>query len=193
MAAGETGLLYRLTAQLGLYALGTGSRVDCELQSELAGLDLLAEALRALEADAFVQTCGEERLREWERMLGIPARELSPLLIRRIEVMNRLCVQPGDFTPEGMRRCLAAAGIVGSISEDCAARRLTVTVEGGVNPAAPLSEVLENAAAFLPAHLEAVFLVNGLTWEDLEADSPTWEAFDADGGDWQDRDTRLPA
>lgn len=109
-----------------------------------------------------------------------------------MEIQSRLAIAPGDYTTAGVKKCLAAAGLTAELTEDCAAGRITVTAEDFANPTSAVSDVLAQAESFMPAHLAAVFVVSGLSWEDWETVYTSWTVFDEADADWNTRDAAQP-
>ena len=71
--------MYRDMTALGIYDLDNGTLVRCEMRACQYGFQLLRELLDRLEQDWWPLSCSQERLEEWEGLLGIPPRpEASP-------------------------------------------------------------------------------------------------------------------
>lgn len=67
--------MYGRMRSLRLYQLGEGSLVRAELESYLDVLEPMLAAIRAVQQDALLQSCSEQRLMAFERMLAIPDRK----------------------------------------------------------------------------------------------------------------------
>lgn len=103
----------------------------------------------------------------------------------------KLSIGEGDFTPEGIRRSLLAAGLEAELEEDFSQRLIRVTDARIIGGYQTLDEVKAQVRRMLPAHLEVEFDIGVLTWEMFEAigldfaawDSRdfTWEWFDLNG------------
>lgn len=110
---------------------------------------------------------------------------------RREMAAVKLSIGEGDFTPEGIRRSLLAAGLEAELEEDFSQRLIRVTDARIIGGYQTLDEVKAQVRRMLPAHLEVEFDIGVLTWEMFEAigldfaawDSRdfTWEWFDLNG------------
>ena len=164
---------------LRLYDLSPGSFVSRELMAYAAGLALFRQRLEQCRDDLFLVTCSLERLARTD--------EAS----RREMAAVKLSIGEGDFTPEGIRRSLLAAGLEAELEEDFSQRLIRVTDARIIGGYQTLDEVKAQVRRMLPAHLEVEFDIGVLTWEMFEAigldfaawDSRdfTWEWFDLNG------------
>lgn len=181
-------VLTPLLASLGIYSLKAGGGVDRELAAYRAGLDALAGALDALEADLFVERAEPRRLAVWEGLLGFPQMGSRPVERRRRRILGSLALDQNAFTPGDMLAALASLGLDAQIREDYQARRLVISSRRLLPDFTTVQEIIAGAAELLPAHLEAVFAFGGMSWELFEMDYPTWQRFDGEGHsfDWLD-------
>lgn len=175
--------LYRLLAATRLYPLAGDNPVDWELEAYLAGFALVEERCRRAWEDLFLQTCGQERLRQWERLLDLPHHPAAPLEARRQTVLLRLAVGPKDSTRSGIHRSLRAAGMEAEVTEDTAAGTLSVRLLdlGSHNSA---SAAALEGQKMMPAHLEVIFELGGPGWDDHYLWNKTWEYTEALEMDW---------
>ena len=103
----------------------------------------------------------------------------------------KLSLGEGDFTPEGIRRSLLAAGLEAALQEEFSRRLIRVTDARIIGGYQTLDEVKQQVRRMLPAHLEVEFDIGILTWEMFEGFGLdfaawdrrdfTWEWFDLNG------------
>ena len=180
----------RLMASLRIYTLDPNGPVGWELAAYRAGVSQLEEDLARLEQDLFVETAGEERLALWERLLDFPLRTNLPSdENRRRRILSSLSLDERSFTPEGIRTALLAAGMDAWVEEDFEQNRLIIHNQGLIGDFGTIQQVMDSAQKVLPAHLEAVFLLGGVSWEEWEALYPQWTAFDQSGKTFEEMDT----
>ncbi len=182
--------MYRDMMALGLYDLTGNTLVKTEMQSYMLGVGKVQEALEQALSGCLPQTCSQERLRQWEEILELPWRPRATLEERRETVVALLGLSAGDCTPQGVLKCLAAAGITAaSVEEDGLEGVLRVTVKEFDPAWESVYDSMERAREFLPAHMEVVFEFGGPSWEELDAQDLTWTGFDDQDLTWQQRDT----
>ena len=175
---------------LRLYDLSEGSHVFRELQAYAAGLELFRQRLERCRDDLFLATCSLERLARWEELLDLPVAR-SGEASRREMAAVKLSLGEGDFTPEGIRRSLLAAGLEAALQEEFSRRLIRVTDARIIGGYQTLDEVKQQVRRMLPAHLEVEFDIGILTWEMFEGFGLdfaawdrrdfTWEWFDLNG------------
>ena len=181
-------LLCRLLSATRLYDLSADGPLLWEIQAYLAGFALVEERRKEALDACFPQTCGEERLRQWERLLGMAYLPGAALEERRELVLRRLAVGPGDNTAEGILRALRAAGVEASITEDTQNRTLTVQITD-IGAYGSLSEAQAQAEKMMPSHLEIWYLLDGPTWLQVQFANYTWEAIEALDHTWRENET----
>ena len=98
--------MYGRMRSLRLYQPGEGSLVRAELESYLDVLEPMLVAIRAVQQDALLQSCSEQRLMAFERMLAIPINENIPLEERRQIAVSKMSIGPSDFHREGLEKAL---------------------------------------------------------------------------------------
>ena len=180
----------QLMASLRIYTLDPNGPVGWELEAYRAGVGRLGEALDQLEEDLFVQTAGEGRIALWERLLDFPLRKNQPSMEnRRRRIISSLSLDERSFTLEGIRTALLSAGMDAWVEEDFQQNRLIIHNQGLIGDFGTIQQVMDSAQKALPAHLEAVFLLGGVTWEQWEALYPQWTAFDQSGKTFEEMDT----
>lgn len=175
---------------LRLYDLSEGSHIFRELQAYAAGLELFRQRLERCRDDLFLATCSLERLARWEELLDLPVAR-SGEASRREMAAVKLSLGEGDFTPEGIRRSLLAAGLEAALQEEFSRRLIRVTDARIIGGYQTLDEVKQQVRRMLPAHLEVEFDIGILTWEMFEGFGLdfaawdrrdfTWEWFDLNG------------
>ena len=175
---------------LRLYDLSEGSHIFRELQAYAAGLELFRQRLERCRDDLFLATCSLERLARWEELLDLPVAR-SGEASRREMAAVKLSLGEGDFTPEGIRRSLLAAGLEAALQEEFSRRLIRVTDALIIGGYQTLDEVKQQVRRMLPAHLEVEFDIGILTWEMFEGFGLdfaawdrrdfTWEWFDLNG------------
>ena len=179
-----------LLEPLRFYDLSGGSVVTAELRAYGAALERFLARSRETLDDLFPQTCSLQRLARWERLLDLPV-DRTDEASRRAMVLAKLSIGEGDFTVEGMRRSVLAAGLSASIREDWEAGVLSLYDAEIIGGYQTLDEVKRQVLKMLPDHLEAEFDIGVLTWEMFEgfgldfsgwdARDFTWEWFDLNG------------
>ena len=180
--------MYRDMAALGLYDLDGVTLVRAEMRAYQYGFQVLQELTEGLRGDWWPPHCAQERLEQWEEILGLPLRPRATLEQRRETVRALLSLGAGDRTPAGAERCLAAAGIRGRVEEDYPNQRLLVTVERFGEEYDSIYDCMDRARSLLPAHLTVEFEFGGPDWTAWEEQNPTWGAFDAADRTWQEMD-----
>ena len=200
---------------LRLYDLSPESFVSRELMAYAAGLALFRQRLEQCRDDLFLATYTGWRqaglagavsatvgivlpafLLFWglsfcfEELLDLPVARTDEASRREMAAV-KLSIGEGDFTPEGIRRSLLAAGLEAELEEDFSQRLIRVTDARIIGGYQTLDEVKAQVRRMLPAHLEVEFDIGVLTWEMFEAigldfaawDSRdfTWEWFDLNG------------
>lgn len=145
--------MFRDMAALGFYDLEGWTMVRNEMRAYQYGFQTLLELIDRVREDWWPLTCSKERLEEWEGILKIPTRSQASLAARRQGVLALLSLGEGDRTPAGAQRLLAAAGLEGTVTENCQAQKVTVRITGlgeGYNDPEPCKARLRG---LLPAHL----------------------------------------
>ena len=145
--------MYQVMTALGIYDLDGGTLVRYEMRAYLYGLQVLRELTDKIRMDWHPLTCEENRLMEWEGLLGIPPREGASVEERRQGVLRFWALGEKERTPEGAGGLLAAVGLWGEITEDFGARKVKVKVTGLGEGYASAGVCLERLRELLPAHL----------------------------------------
>ena len=169
---------------LRLYDLSEGSHIFRELQAYAAGLELFRQRLERCRDDLFLATCSLERLARWEELLDLPVAR-SGEASRREMAAVKLSLGEGDFTPEGIRRSLLAAGLEAALQEEFSRRLIRVTDARIIGGYQTLDEVKQQVRRMLPAHLEVEFDIGILTWEMFEGFGLDFAAWDCRDFTWE--------
>lgn len=183
-------LIDRLMADLRIYTLDPDGPVGWELAAYRAGVERLLQGLSQLEQDLFVETAGPQRLAAWERLLDFPLRKNLPSdENRRRRIISSLSLDERSFTMEGILTALLSAGMDAWVEEDFANNRLIIHNKGLIGDFGTIQQVIDSAQKVLPAHLEAVFLLGGVSWNQWEQLYPQWTTFDQSGKTFEEMDT----
>jgi uncharacterized protein YmfQ (DUF2313 family) len=138
----------------GLYRLDGTTLVDKELQAYAEVLDPLYEDIKTLQNESFTATASDYGLRYHELALGV----IWPAVTeeeRRKTIFALGSVRAGGCSKAAFEKLLADLGITAELTEDAAARKLTISVKKE-----PLSdkEAWEQVVGrFVPAHIETVW------------------------------------
>lgn len=173
---------------LGLYRLENGSLVDRELAAYEAAFAVAEELLAEIRRQAFVQTAEGEALSRHEKLVGLAPRPELDDETRRTLVLYRLGVAPLDFTLEGMRGSIRAAGMEAELDEDFSGEALTVRCAEMIDPSLDLDRLKAGVQTVLPAHLLTEFDIGNLTWDMLEATGVEWDGWDREDMTWNEFD-----
>lgn len=175
---------------LRLYDLSGESFVSRELMAYAAGLERFRQRLEQCWNDLFVSSCSLERLARWEELLDLPVARTDEASRREMAAV-KLALGEGDFTPEGMRRSVLAAGLDADLEEDFSQGLIRITNARIIGGYQTLDEVKQQVLSMLPAHLSAEFDIGVMTWEmfeeydldfqTLDSRDFTWEWFDLNG------------
>ena len=181
--------LYGALFPLGIYALGRGGLIDCELAAYGAGFDLLAGEIAALEGAVDPQRAEDPALALHEGAAGLPVGEGASPARRRGLLLRRMS---GPFPPTltGTEEALAACGLIEpAIAETGFGLAISAR---GVAPGLEAEDCWRLCLRALPAHLPATVLgqdwdkrdLLGLSWDDLDALGRSWTeiAFAGVGG-----------
>lgn len=176
--------LYRALDRLRLYKLDGGTLVDSELHSYDAAFSRVERLLGEVEKQAFVQTADGEGLIAHERMVGLGERPGISPEIRRALVLYRLSVAPFDFTAEGMKRSLKAAGVDAELIENYPEESVTVRSNQFLDEFDGLDSLKARISEMLPAHLDWEFDTGLLTWDMFDGKGIDWNRWDAIDFTW---------
>lgn len=115
-----------LLAPSGIYRLEEGSGTAIELGLYAVWLDALEQELENLIDNCFLDSITRSGFDNYRTLYGLPEgldwQPLRELVKKRLAITNR------DFTPGGVKRCMAAGGFDVQLTEDFASNRVTVRI-----------------------------------------------------------------
>ena len=168
--------MYGRMRSLRLYQLDEGSLVRAELESYLDVLEPMQDAL--------LQSCSEQRLMAFERMLAIPINENIPLEERRQIAVSKMSIGPSDFHREGLEKALNAIGVNATVQETPGGGTITVTARSLADSQMTLEQAKEAFEALVPAHLQAEFVTGGITFAEFDSLNKTFTQLDGMDRTW---------
>lgn len=171
--------IYERMRSLQLYKLEAGSMVRAELESYLSVLEPFWQQVGRVGADALLSFCSQQRLEQFERMLGIPINPNIPLERRRQIAASRMSIGPNDFHRAGLERALDAAGIRASVQDQPGTGTLVVEANELADSSLSLDEAKQAFYSLMPAHLQAEFVTGGLDFSQFEQLGKSWSQLDA--------------
>ena len=167
-----------------LYNLEEGSLIRAELDSYLDVLEPLQQKILAVQQDALVQTCSEERLMAFERMLAIPVNQNIPLQERRQIAVSKMSIGPSDFHRTGIEKALNAIGVSATVEEEPGGGTITVTATGLADSQMTLDQAKQAFEALMPAHLLAEFVTGGISFAEFDSLDKTFTQLDEMDKSW---------
>lgn len=180
--------VYSRLEPLKLYALRKNSLIDCELLAYQAAFDVLEDALKKIEDDAFVQTATGEGLSMHEKMVGLQERPSVSLDTRRALVLYRRSIAPFDFNLSGMINSIRGMGMESEIIENYTDERLKIISINLLDDFYDLDSVKASLYTMLPAHLEYEFDIGFMSWEIFENYDVDWNEWDSMDFTWDQFD-----
>ncbi len=176
--------MYSRMRSLRLYNLEEGSLIRAELDSYLDVLEPLQQKILAVQQDALVQTCSEERLMAFERMLAIPVNQNIPLQERRQIAVSKMSIGPSDFHRAGIEKALNAIGVSATVEEEPGGGTITVTATGLADSQMTLDQAKQAFEALMPAHLLAEFVTGGISFAEFDSLDKTFTQLDEMDKSW---------
>ncbi len=176
--------MYSRMRSLRLYNLEEGSLIRAELDSYLDVLEPLQQKILAVQQDALVQTCSEERLMAFERMLAIPVNQNIPLQERRQIAVSKMSIGPSDFHRTGIEKALNAIGVSATVEEEPGGGTITVTATGLADSQMTLDQAKQAFEALMPAHLLAEFVTGGISFAEFDSLDKTFTQLDEMDKSW---------
>lgn len=176
--------MYSRMRSLRLYNLEEGSLIRAELDSYLDVLEPLQQKILAVQQDALVQTCSEERLMAFERMLAIPVNQNIPLQERRQIAVSKMSIGPSDFHRTGIEKALNAIGVSATVEEEPGGGTITVTATGLADSQMTLDQAKQAFEALMPAHLLAEFVTGGISFAEFDSLDKTFTQLDEMNKSW---------
>lgn len=176
--------MYSRMRSLRLYNLEEGSLIRAELDSYLDVLEPLQQKILAVQQDALVQTCSEERLMAFERMLAIPVNQNIPLQERRQIAVSKMSIGPSDLHRTGIEKALNAIGVSATVEEEPGGGTITVTATGLADSQMTLDQAKQAFEALMPAHLLAEFVTGGISFAEFDSLDKTFTQLDEMDKSW---------
>ena len=176
--------MYSRMRSLRLYNLEEGSLIRAELDSYLDVLEPLQQKILAVQQDALVQTCSEDRLMAFERMLAIPVNQNIPLQERRQMAVSKMRIGPSDFHRTGIEKALNAIGVSATVEEEPGGGTITVTATGLADSQMTLDQAKQAFEALMPAHLLAEFVTGGISFAEFDSLDKTFTQLDEMDKSW---------
>nr|DAQ15911.1 MAG TPA: tail protein [Caudoviricetes sp.] len=176
--------MYSRMRSLRLYNLEEGSLIRAELDSYLDVLEPLQQKILAVQQDALVQTCSEDRLMAFERMLAIPVNQNIPLQERRQMAVSKMSIGPSDFHRTGIEKALNAIGVSATVEEEPGGGTITVTATGLADSQMTLDQAKQAFEALMPAHLLAEFVTGGISFAEFDSLDKTFTQLDEMDKSW---------
>ena len=153
----------------------------------MAGLSReLLEQARGLYLEYYAHTATEAGLEEWERLTGLTPAPAASLADRRQAVVAQLCAggTANAALIESMARALTGYDV--AVTENFAEYTFSLRFFGDQAGFIRIDAKLlrESVELVKPAHLE--FIINPITWGDLESAGLTWAEMEAQFKTWGD-------
>ena len=144
----------------------------------------LLEAFLALHLEFYAHTAGEAGLRAWEALTGLQPAAGATLEERRAAVVAQLCA--GGTTNAALIASMARAmtGYEAEVTENFGAYTFSLRFYGDEDKFIQIdTQRLRQAVELIkPAHLE--FIIEPITWADIEAAGLTWAGLEAQFPSW---------
>ncbi len=161
----------------GLYALNGNTAVDFELQAYAAALDSIYNAVTLLQNESFAATAADYGLELRKRQFCLSAGGSQEEM--RASILGLGAVTPADFTLEGVRSALSAAGLDCEICEDAAAQKLYLNCPMEFANEPMRGKAVGIAKLFLPAHLGAELDFRSISWNNIDGYDNAYDTVDA--------------
>ena len=144
----------------------------------------LLEAFLALRTEFYAHTAGEAGLRAWEELTGLRPAAGAALEERRAAVVAQLCA--GGTTNAALIASMARAmtGYEAEVTENFGDYTFSLRFYGEEDKFIQIdTQRLRQAVELIkPAHLE--FIIEPITWADIEAAGLTWVGLEAQFPSW---------
>lgn len=179
---GYDSYLKELLRPVCLYDLDDGPG-SAELEALGAAMDALAAELLRLEAESIPATAEDEGLTRYEQIL--PYRPAAPNLTRRREaIMALLRIDDGSFTPDGLQDTIRGCGIAANVAESDTPQTVEVSFPGVRGEPANFAALKARVEEILPCHLDVVYVLVYMTWQDMEDYGLTWQMIETKQLTW---------
>lgn len=148
--------MHALLKSTGLYRLDGTTAVEVELERYAFYFDQLESMITQLSKDAFVETMGATGFDAWQRLLALP-QDISWDSLQEI-ASCRLAISNRDFTPDGVKRCMAAGGFSVELTENFTDDTVTVRILDDQEAFGSQAEKEAFLQSCLPCHVKGVFV-----------------------------------
>lgn len=155
------------------------------VDSESPEIELLSEGVQRVIDDAYLLSMSEERIKQWENMLGIQPLENSTVEDRRDTVIARIRGQ-GKLNTELINVIVKTftGGTANSWVKD-SVLYVEITPPSN-NKQYRFENVEQELKKKVPAHLGFKVERNYYTWEEIENACPTWQDVSDNFDSWED-------
>lgn len=169
---------------LGLYQLDEGIG-SMELDTQGEELDRLYDWMVELERESIPATARDWGLGLYEEILPYhPA--AATLDQRRSAVMALLRIDGTSFTLQGIRDTIAGSGITATVAENSKRKTVEIAFPGVRGEPAQFEALRRRIEQILPCHLDIVYALVYLTWQELEGFGFTWSGIENRGFTWKE-------
>ena len=155
------------------------------IDSEAPEIEALSNGVERVTTDAYLTTMTEERVTQWEHLLGIQPLSDSTLSNRRDTIIARIRGS-GKLNTELINLIVYTftGGTAKSFVKDGTLYvRITPPPE---NKQYQFKDVEQEIMRKVPAHLGCEITRNYYTWNDVISDYPTWETLSSQHDSWND-------
>lgn len=174
--------LKNLLRPLGLYDLDSGPGA-AELAALGTAMDALGAELEDLERESVVSTATGAGLDRYEAILPYhPAAGNTAL--RRAAVMALLRIDDAAFTLPAIRDTVRGCGIECQVEESATPQTVEISFPGLMGEPADFAGLKSRIEQILPCHLDVVYLLKYLTWQELEGYGLTWQGIETRALTW---------
>ncbi len=161
-----------LLQPLGIYDWSAGASV-WELETWGAALDKVYETLTETEREAIPATAESWGLERYEEIL--PYHPVSATVEKRRQaVMALLRIDGASFTQRALQDTASGCGIPATVTEGAEPQTVEVSFPGVRGAPDRFPELQARLEQILPCHLNVIYKLVYLTWQELEDYGLTW-------------------
>lgn len=143
------------------------------VDSESTEMEQLANARDAVMNDAYLQTMGEERIKNWERVLGLTYDQKATLQDRRDTIIARIRAK-GKLNTASIRAIVNSfTGGTAETSMEDSTLVVKIKPPNG-NKSYQFESVEKELSKNLPSHIGLSVVRDYPIWEDYKAENATW-------------------
>lgn len=182
--------IYKTLSRLKIYDL-KAKYINAELCAYNVGLSYIENKIDEILKSVFVFLGEDVQLKEFERLLCLPASKNSNIENRRDMICNRLSITKNDYTKEGLTKAIRSVGFDATIQELPEIGKIKIINKGFLNNYDSLDEIKKAMVSILPSHLDFEIDMGLLTWDmfdkkyltfsELDENDFSWEQFDLNG------------